>query len=346
MSLNVLFVTNLWPSDERPWHGPFVRRQAASLEAAGVALDVLVIRGDEGLMAYLRAARRMARLNRGCRYDVVHAHYGHAALAARMQLSVPLVVTYWGSDLLGKRAPSGSVAPQSRVEAAVMRRLSSACDATITQSVEMERVLPARAQKRNHVLPAGVDLARFRPLAREDARSRLGWTADERVVLFAANPDLPVKNHALAAAAIERLSSRLPEVRLHVAWGRPPDEMPLLMSAADALLLTSRSEGSPNVVKEALAAELPVVTTPVGDVRQLLRGLAGCHVCPPDKEALARGLEHALAHGRVPQGRAAMAPLDIGAVARRTIEIYEDLIRAKPRRRRPSASHSRQRAGA
>jgi len=272
-----------------------VRRQAPSLEAAGVSLDALVIGGDEGPSAYARAARRMARLNIHCPYDVVHAHYGHAAVPAGFQVRAPLVVTYWGSDLLGKRGPTGTVAPQSRVEAAVMRRLAAACDATITQSVEMERVLPATAQARNHVLPAGVDLARFRPIPRADARARLGWTADERVVLFAANPDLPVKNHPLAVAAVEHLRASVPDVRLQVAWGRPPDEMPpLLMSAADALVLPSRSEGSPNVVKEALAAELPVVATAVGDVEQLLDGLPGCHVCPPDAVALASGLEDAL----------------------------------------------------
>ena len=345
MSLNVLFVTNLWPDEARPWHGPFVRRQAASLEAAGVALDALVIRGWSARGAYLDAARRVARLNRACRYDVVHAHYGHAAVVARLQLRAPLVVTYWGSDLLGKRAPSGAVAPHSRAEATVFRQLARVCDATITQSLEMERALPASAQARNHVLPAGIDLARFRPIDRARARARLGWAADERVVLFAANPELPVKNHPLAVAAVERLRARVPAARLQVAWGRPPDEMPLLMSAADALVLPSRSEGSPNVVKEALAAELPVVATPVGDVAQLLDGLPGCHVCPPDADALADALAAAVTHGRVPEGRAAMAPLDIAAVAQRTIAIYESVLRARRPRRRRGTSHSPQRDG-
>ncbi|MDP2710653.1 MAG: glycosyltransferase [Solirubrobacteraceae bacterium] len=347
MSLNVLFVTNLWPDEARPWHGPFVRRQADSLVEAGVALDALVIRGWDDRSAYPKAARRIARLNRACRYDVVHAHYGHAAIVARLQLRAPLVVTYWGSDLLGKRAPSGAVAPHSRLEAATFRQLARITAATITQSLEMEQALPASAQRRNHVLPAGIELERFRPLDRDEARARLGWEADERVVLFAANPELPVKNHPLAVAAVERLRAHVPDARLEVAWGRPPDEMPLLMNAADALLLPSRSEGSPNVVKEALAAELPVVATRVGDVEQLLAGLPGCHACPSDADALAHGLRDALAHGRVPEGRLAMAPLDIGAVAQRTIAIYEDVIRAARlrRRRRAGASHSPQRDG-
>ena len=191
----------------------------------------------------------------------------------------------------------------------------------------MELRLPEPCRGRNRILPAGIELGRFRPLPRDDARRRLGWPLSERVVLFAGNPELAVKNYALAEAADSRLAERLDDVRLRVAWGNPPDEMPLFMSAADVLLLPSRSEGSPNVVKEAMAAELPVVATPVGDVDELLRGVPGSHVRPADPAALAEALSLALEHGRSPQARRAVAPLDIAAVARRTIEIYESVAR-------------------
>jgi glycosyltransferase involved in cell wall biosynthesis len=111
-----------------------------------------------------------------------------------------------------------------------------------------------------------------------------------------------------------------------VAWGLQPDEIPLWMSAADALLLTSLSEGSPNVVKEAMAHELPVVSTLVGDVEERVRGVPACHAGPPEPDSLAAALVRAVSHGRVPEAREALAPLDRRVVAERVRSIYESAI--------------------
>ncbi len=346
MPLKVLFITNMWPDATRPWHGPYVKRQADSLEAEGASVDVLPIRGYAGWRHYAAGAARAAALNRRCPYDVVHAHYGHSAVVARLQFRAPLVVTYWGSDLLGKRTPSDSITLKSRLEAAAFRQLPRVAAATITQSRQMELRLPARCRARNHILPAGIDLGRFEPTPREQARRELGWPSSEPVVLFAGNPELAVKNYPLAAEAHRRLERRIGNVRLRVAWGNPPDEMPRFMNAADVLILPSRSEGSPNVVKEAMATELPVVATPVGDVEDLLAGVAGCHVSPPEPDALATALEAAIEHGPAPEARKAVAPLDVSAIARRTLGVYEGVVaegRVRPDR---PPSHSRQRDGA
>ncbi len=342
-SLKVLFITNMWPDAVRPWHGPYVKRLADSLEAEGVDVTVDAIQGYSDRNEYAHAARRALALNRDCPYDVIHGHYGHAGVVGRLQFRAPLVITYWGSDLLGKATPTGEMTRKSLIEARVFRQLPRFAAATITQSAQMHERLPASCRERDTVLPAGIELERFRPRPQDEARRELGWPLGEKVVLFAGNPDLPVKNHPLAEAAHARLAARVDGTSLRVAWGNPPDMVPLFMSAADVLLLPSRTEGSPNVVKEAMAAELPVVATPVGDVRELLTGVAGCAVCEPDPDALAAGLEAALAHGRSPAAREAVTPLDIAAVAKRTIAIYEA---ARERgRRSASRSHSPQRDG-
>jgi glycosyltransferase involved in cell wall biosynthesis len=169
-------------------------------------------------------------------------------------------------------------------------------------------------------------------MPRDEARRRLGWPQDERVVLFAADPKRGVKNFPLAEQAHRALQASHPDVRLRVAWSEvreemPLDQLPLWMNAADVLLLTSRSEGSPSVVKEALATALPVVSTPVGDVAKLVRGVPGCHVRPPDPQALAGALADALARGRSPAAPAAVAQLGVDAVARRVIAVYETVLR-------------------
>lgn len=315
--LRVLFVTNLWPDEERPWHGTYVRSQAASLERLGVEIDVVALRGYASRSEYARGMRAALGRSRQRSHDVVHAHYGHAAAVARVQLGTPLVISYCGSDLLGEHTASG-VSLSSRVELAVFRQLARVAAATITKSAAMEDVLPRPARARNHVIPNGVDLERFAPRPRARARAQLGWDPGQPVALFAGNPDLAVKNVDLARAAC----ALVPGVRLHVAFGQDPALMPVLMSAADVLLAPSRSEGSPNVVKEAMAAELPVVATAVGDVPERLAGVPGCTACPPDAAALAAGLRAAIEHGRCPEARAAVAPLGLRAVAERVLAVY------------------------
>jgi glycosyltransferase involved in cell wall biosynthesis len=324
--LRVLFVTNMWPDDERPWHGSFVSSQARSLERAGVSVDVLPIRGYASRGEYLKAAAAVVKLNRHCPYDVVHAHYGHSAVVARACVRAPLVISYCGSDVLGDPTATGSITRRTRVEAGVFKQVGRAAAATITKSSGMEQVLPQAVRARNHVIPNGVDLDRFRPIPRAEARRRLRWPVDEECVLFVGKPAKVVKNYPLAERVVERLARTRPRVGLRVAADVHRDEVPLWMSAADALLFTSRSEGSPNVIKEAMASELPIVATPVGDVPERLAGVDGCHVCEPDVDRMSAALADALDHGRSAAAREAVAPLSLDAVAARLIGVYHQVL--------------------
>lgn len=328
-ALKVLFVTNMWPDEQRPWHGSFVKSQADSLAALGVEVRVLPIPGYVSRTAYLRAARTMARLNVESGYDVIHAHYGHSGVVARLHARAPLVVSYCGDDLLGTRTENGSLTVRSRVEAEVFRQLARVATATITKSAEMEEALPAQCRSRNHVIPNGVDLGRFARLGRTTARRRLDWPLDEPALLFVGDPRIAVKNHPLAAEVARRVTDRAPAARLRVANGLGPEEVPVWMAAADVLLFTSRSEGSPNVIKEAMAAELPIVSTAVGDVPERLRGLPGCFVGAPDAAWLADRVVEALGHGRVPQARDAVAAIGLAPVAERVLAVYEDVVQAR-----------------
>jgi teichuronic acid biosynthesis glycosyltransferase TuaC len=329
--VRVLFVTNMWPDEERPWYGTFIKTQADSLEALGVDLDVLPIRGYASRRAYVDAVGELRRKTRDGAYDIVHAHYGHAAAVARFQRSAPLVISYCGDDLLGTPTEDGGLTPRSRAEAAVFRRLAHVAAATITKSEEMERALPRSRRARNHVIPNGVDVDRFAPVARDAARRELGWSSDEPIALFVGDPAIPRKNHGLAEAACRHAAATVPGLRLQVAQGLTPAQIPTVMSAADALVMTSLWEGSPNVVKEAMAAELPVVAVPAGDVEERLRGVDGCFVRPYDAEALGAALVEALGHGRSPAARAAVAQLSLKNVARRVLGVYDQAL-GSPRR--------------
>jgi glycosyltransferase involved in cell wall biosynthesis len=244
-------------------------------------------------------------------------------VVARLQRAAPLLVSYCGDDLLGTPTEGGTLTRRSRAEAFVFRQLAHSASATITKSAQMERALPRRCRARNHVIPNGVDLARFTPIPRSEARARLGWADATRLALFVGDPAIPRKNHALAAAACSHASTRVPDLELKVVHGLPPADVPVAMSAADTLVLTSMWEGSPNVVKEAMAAALPVVAVPAGDVAERLEGVEGCFVCPPEPDALGDAIVAAVEHGRAPAARAAMEALSLENVAKRVLGVYE-----------------------
>jgi glycosyltransferase involved in cell wall biosynthesis len=322
----VLLVTNMWPGDpDRPVYGVFIKRQVDSLIRSGLACDVLYVRGHRSPAAYALAALRLALANlRPRRYDVVHALCGEALPVARAYVRAPLVVTFIGSDLHGKPDPAGGMAWSWRLRRALLRNAARLTAATITVSAGLERRLPRSVRARNSIISTGVDMDRFAPAPADAARRVLGWELGERTVLFAADPARPEKRYALAEAAVSRAARLLPDVRLRVAaQDVPPERMPVLMNAADCLLLTSSSEGSPNVVKEALACNLPVVATDVGDVRQLLDGVQPSFVCDDSPEALGDGVVACVGERRRSDGRDAPSALSEADVAAHVLALYD-----------------------
>jgi glycosyltransferase involved in cell wall biosynthesis len=324
--MRVLLVTNMYPDAARPAFGAFVRAQVESLRAAGVEVEVLFLDGQRSRLEY---ARGRARVRRAAEepFDLVHAHYGLSGWAAAAQRRLPLLVTFHGDDLLGSPSRLGGLTVKSRVARRMGLRAARRAVRLLVVSEGLRRALPAALRPRAVVLPMGVDLRRFAPIPRDEACRRLGLPEDRRRILFLGDPRLPVKRFALAAAAAALVRRGLPDVDLHVVHGRPPETIPLHLNASDVLLLTSRHEGSPMAVKEALACDLPVVSVDAGDVAERLRGIEGCHVVAADARALAQALRFALDRGARIAGRAAVEPLSLERVARRLLEVYREAAR-------------------
>jgi glycosyltransferase involved in cell wall biosynthesis len=324
--MNVLWLTNMWPDERRPWFGSFVHSQARSLERIGVDLDVLYVPGYRSSREYLRGARELRRRIRSRRYDVVHAHYGHCGVLARMQCAAPVLLSYCGDDLLGTPTADGaSLTPASVALARCFSQLSRVLRATITKSEEMEGRLPASTRQRNSVIPNGVDLSHFQPLPRTRTRTQLGWSERRKNVLFVGNPDFPRKNVKLAQAVCEELNRRGIAVELRIAWQIEPKLVPVWMAASDVLLFPSLFEGSPNTVKEAMAMELPIVSAPVGDVPERLRGVDGTFVVKHDRQLMADAVQSALQYERAPAARTAIDELSVEKVAQRVSTLYHSL---------------------
>ena len=276
-------------SDKGGRFSPFIEEQAAVLQKQGCEVLRFGITGH-GARGYLRLLPALKKCIREQQPDLIHAHYGLSCLLASMQHLVPVVSTYHGSDIHDPH-----ILPLSRL---AMRR--SAWNIFVSKTAlliaQNERFLPSPVcLERCSVLPCGVDLQAVQIVGKAAARKQLHLPLDKTLVLFAGAFDNAVKDAPLA----KKTMAELADAQLIELKGYSREEVFLLMQAADALLLTSRSEGSPQVVKEALACGCSIVSTDVGDVRELTAGIAGCYVASSREPAtLAALLREALAFAR------------------------------------------------
>jgi glycosyltransferase involved in cell wall biosynthesis len=327
----VLFVTNMWPTAERPGAGVFVAAQARSLESLGVTVAVHVIEGHRHPSRYLTDAWRLRSLAHASRFDVVHAHYGLSGWTAAWQDS-PLVISFCGDDLLGTQAPGGGLTFKSRMARAMSQWAARRAAGLVCKSPNLRAALwRSEDRDRAEVIPNGVDLTLFHPGSRIEARRKLGIPPHAQVVLFPHNPGQAAqKRFDLAKEAMAALGPRMAEARLLPVAGVPHASMPDFFRAANCLLLTSRSEGSPNVVKEALATGLPVVSVDVGDVAGWLSRVSGCRIVRPAAQELARALEQVLRAGEQVDASPVLPELDERVAARKLVALYERVMTANP----------------
>ena len=257
--MRALVVTNMHPTPARPELGRFVRDQVEALRRIdGVEVELFAF--PPGLRSYPRAARALRRRYAHERFDVIHAHFGLTAWPALALRGAPHVVTFHGTDLAHPRS--------GRLSRAAMRLVDLA--ATVSASLARERIDGAGTRRRVAVLPCGVDLERFRPLPRAQARRRLGLDPDAPCLLFPADP-------ARAEKRFDRAREVAGDVPLMTLGDVHPDEVPQWVNAANAVLVPSDREGFGLAVLEALACDVPVLATPVGIAPLALDGIAGTH---------------------------------------------------------------------
>lgn len=307
--MRALVVTNMYPSAEEPARGSFVRDQVEALRAIeGMEVDVHAFPLG-GAAAYLRAARALRARHRTERFDVVHAHFGLAAWPALAFRGGRHAVTFHGTDLHHPRS-----GPISR---AAVRWL----DLSAAVSASLAALVPGAGRRRRvAVLPCGVDLDRFRPLPRADARASLGLDPDEPCVLFPADPARPEKRHdrALEAAG---------GTRVHTLGRVAPRDVPLWVNAANAVLVPSEREGFGLAALEALACDVPVLSTPVGIAPVALAGVEGTLCAPWDPERWRTALAPLLA-GPDPRvaGRGRAALFSSRRMADRVAAAWSELV--------------------
>jgi teichuronic acid biosynthesis glycosyltransferase TuaC len=305
--VRALIVTSMWPSDDAPGRGSFVRDQVRALrELDGVDVEVFAFPPK----GYARAARDLRRTHRGEDFDVVHAHFGLTAWPALALRGAPLAVTLHGTDVRHPRS--------GRITRAALPFVDLV--AAVSTELAAEVGAAGRRQRRVAVLPCGVDLDRFAPLARAQARERLGLAPDEPCVLFPADP-------ARAGKRFDRALEAAGDARVLTLGRVAPQDVPLHVNAANAVLVPSEREGFGLAVLEALACDVPVLATPVGIHPVALDAVPGTLCAPWDATAWRAALEpHLRAADPRVEGRERAALWSARRMAQRVLAAWGELV--------------------
>lgn len=288
---------------------PFIQEQAEALKKAGCEVVFLGLQG-KGLLGYLKNYPALKQKIRVFQPEIVHAHYGLSGLLANLQRGVPVITTYHGSDINDPK---------------VLRLSKMAMWLSAWNIFVSSRTMKiARPNKNHSLLPCGVDLTELQLTSKTEARKQMNLDLEKRYVLFAGAFDNAVKNASLAKETVAKLT--IEPVELLELKGYSRDEVTLLMCAADVLLMTSLTEGSPQVIKEAMACGCPIVSVDVGDVKERIAGLEGCFVAGARTAGeLANLLQQAIAFENKTSGRNRIVTdaMDNVLVAKKLINIYE-----------------------
>lgn len=290
---------------------PFVVEQAEALKEQGCDVDFFRLQG-KGLMGYLRNLPQLKRKIKEFGPNVIHAHYGLSGLLSNLQRHIPVVTTYHGSDINEKK-----FLPLSKTAMCL-----SAWNIFVSQKI----IDIAKPRKKYSLLPCGIDFSELQLTEKSEARRRMSLDAKKRYILFAGAFDNEVKNARLAQKAVEEIHNA--DAKLLELKGYSRDEVTLLMCASDAFLMTSITEGSPQVIKEALACGCPIVSVEVGDVKERINGVGGCFIAETREPVeLASLLQKTFAFGGKTKGREKLIidGMDNHLVAQKLMEIYNPL---------------------
>lgn len=312
----------------------WAQRQIDSLVRLGIDISTFVFHDRRSIRGLIQGGRALRRMAQERKADLLHVHYGAAqALIVTLFSPKPVIVSFCGSDLFGNYDPVGRKTWSGMLSRALSQFAAVGAGRCIAKSEELQRSLWLRwLRNRCEVIPNGVDLEMFRPMPQAEARARLGWMHQDPVVLFMDRKNAWVKDPNLARAAYDYAKKFVTRLRLRVLEHESPDKMPLFFNAADALLLTSRHEGSNNTLKEALACNLPVVATVCGDTEERVQGVRFTHVCAREPRVLGQRLAEIATARQRSNGRQHVHHLDQNHIAQRIEKLYDDVL---------SSSHNR-----
>ena len=236
----------------------------------------------KGIKGYLSSLKTLKKTIKEYKPDIIHAHCGQIGALAVLQRKVPVITTFHGSDVNNSK----------------IRPISSFASLFSFSSFFVSHKLKDTLRIKGKdciIIPCGVDYDVFHPMNKDECKKQLGLNPARDYILFVSDFDNSIKNPALAKA----VASHFPQVDLLEIKGRSRNEVAWLINGAELVLMTSHSEGSPQIIKEAVACGQRIVTVDVGDVREQLDGFPGCRICAREESQLVEAVKSVLESERV-----------------------------------------------
>lgn len=290
-------------------HHAFVFEQIESVRKEyQIEYDTFFIKG-KGILGYLKNLKALKEKIRNYSPDFIHAHFGLSGLLSCLQKIVPVVITFHGSDL-----NISGIKYLSRMAAVLSQH-----DIFVSDKL-YQKIL---GSKKYSIIPCGINLDTSYPIDTKTARAQLNMDSEKKYILFSSGFSNIVKNAALAFAAISMLTFNVEFIELK---DKNREQVNLLLNACNLLLLTSTSEGSPQVIKEAMACNCPIVATDVGDIRDVINNTEGCYITTFDPADVAEKINLAFEFNKRTNGREKIYRFDNNIIAKEIFEIYQSLV--------------------
>jgi teichuronic acid biosynthesis glycosyltransferase TuaC len=294
-------------------HQAFIYDQVESIKKVDktISFDYFFIKGKD-ILGYLSNYNRLIKKIRLNKYDLIHAHVGYAGLFANLQRRVPVVTTFHGSDINLKK---------SRYISCMVEKLSAE---SIYVSNKLVSLAIKPRQSNISMIPCGVDFKIFNIKNSEKLKEKWGFISNKKKILFSSNFDTEVKNFGLLKNALELINDDNIEIIELSGYSR--EEVAELMNIVDVCVMTSFTEGSPQFIKEAMACNCPIVSTDVGDVKEVIGNTFGCYITSNKESDVARKITKALSYRNKTTGRTSISHFDNITISKKIIQIYKKVL--------------------
>jgi teichuronic acid biosynthesis glycosyltransferase TuaC len=311
--------------------GVFMSNAAKDLKNRGVDIQLEYLGNLRSPVNVIRKQKYIKKIAKD--FDLVHAQYGSAcSLVTSVIDSCPKILSLRGSDWNLHTASFKYDFWHTRIAKLMTQFSIKKYDHVLTVSnrmaLELQNIYP-----KIHILsvPSPIDLSLFVPLKKRKARALLGYpnNKDKWVLFTACDIRNPIKRYSLAKAAVDLANAKLGNIRFRVAENIPHSEMPLFVAACDLILCTSDTEGWPNSIKEALACNLPFVSTDVSDLHEIADKEPSCRICSPDAAVIAENICDVLSNARNENLRRHVLEMDIHKMNKKLLNLYVDLASCK-----------------
>lgn len=303
---------------------PFIKSQYESLEPYVEKIDHYRINGS-GFKAYLLAYKQLKRKLKIESFDVIHAHWSYSGiLCSFIKKKEKLVVSFMGNDLQGYYSKRYNLLTlRGLFEILLSQILLCRTDAIIVKSKKMLKWIPFYFQKKTQVIPNGVNLNRFKRIDKNDARRILEIDSGKKYILFLGNIEDANKNFQLLQKAVLRLNV---EYEILKPYPVNSEQIPYYLAAVDVLAFPSKLEGSPNIIKEAIAVGCPIVATDVGDVKERIGKIEGCYISKFNELDFAQKLTTALQCNKRINANGNLAEISETFIAEKIIKLYNKVL--------------------